>query len=155
MRTLPAIELRPARLDELDVVATFWLAMFEEVGKHRESEMAPDWRARFVAYFERRILAGEARFFVATDGDAIVGTAGGMIPDGYPSVIHGIPRGYVFGVRVAPSHRRAGLARRLTERTIEFLRQANVTPIRLHASRFGRGIYEQLGFVPTNEMELV
>jgi ribosomal protein S18 acetylase RimI-like enzyme len=154
MRTLPEVTLRAGRIDELEVIASFWLAMFEEVGKHRESEMLPDWRARFVAYFERRITAGEARFFVATEGGAIVATAGAAISDGYPGVIHGIHRGYIFGVRVAPPHRRAGLAKRLTEQAVAFLRDANVAPIRLHASRFGRGIYEGLGFTPTNEMEL-
>ncbi|HTU80749.1 MAG TPA: GNAT family N-acetyltransferase, partial [Candidatus Acidoferrales bacterium] len=105
-------------------------------------------------YLAARIAAGEARFFVAMDGAVVVGTSGALISDGYPFAVHRVARGYIFGVRVAPEYRRRGLARRLTEAGIAFLRGAGCTRIRLHASPFGRPIYERLGFTPTNEMEL-
>lgn len=149
----PAI--RPGTIEELDRYADFWIAMFEEVGNIAESDMVRDWRARFRQYFERRIEAGDARFFVALDGGAIVGTAGALIADGYPFAIHGIKRGYVFGVRVDPAHRNRRIATRLTQEAVAFLRGIGCARVRLHASRFGRPVYERLGFVPTNEMELL
>ncbi len=51
-------------------------------------------------------------------------------------------------------YRGQGLATKLTELTIGFLRERNVASIRLHASPFGRRIYERLGFVDTDEMQL-
>lgn len=146
--------IREGTVAELDRYADFWLSMFQEVGIISESDMVRDWRARFREYFERRIRAGDARFFVALDAGEIVGTAGAMIADGYPFVVHGIKRGYVFGVRVDPQRRKRGIATRLTQEAVGFLRGIGCTRIRLHASRFGRPIYERLGFVPTNEMEL-
>ncbi|MGZ3505938.1 MAG: GNAT family N-acetyltransferase [Vulcanimicrobiaceae bacterium] len=78
-------------------------------------------------------------------GERIVGTAGALVRDGYPTAIHGIRTGYIFGVRVEPAYRGNGIATRLTRACIE---------IRLHASDAGRPIYERLGFSPTNEMRL-
>lgn len=149
-----AATLRTARPDELPRIADFWLAMFEEVGKHYESAFQPGWRERFAAFFEERIARGDAAYFVAADGDKLVGSAGAFLTEAYPSAIHGLRSGYIFGVYVMPAYRGDGLATRLTQATIDFLRGKNAYRIRLHASPFGRPIYERLGFVPTNEMEL-
>jgi ribosomal protein S18 acetylase RimI-like enzyme len=147
------IEFRHAQLSELPEMAAFWLAMFEEIGRDPQRDFRPGWRENFVRYFERRIGAGEAAYFVANDGAKLVGAAAALVSDGYPSEIHGVPHGYILGVYVLPEYRGRGLATKLTERTIDFLRQ-NVRSIRLHASPFGRRIYERLGFVATNEMQL-
>ncbi len=149
-----ATELRVAEIHELPEIANTWLAMFEEAGKHRESEFAAGWRERFVAHFAERIGRGDARYFVAVDDDRIVGTAGAFFTEGYPAAIHGLRSGYIFGVYVFPSHRGQGVARALTNLAVEFLRAGDPWAIRLHASNAGRPIYEQLGFIPTNEMEL-
>lgn len=149
----PRIELRNARLSELPEMAAFWLAMFEEIGRNPQRDFRPGWRENFVRYFERRIGAGEAAYFVANDGAKLVGAAAAILSDGYPSEIHGVSHGYVLGVYVLPEYRGRGLATKLTELTIDFLRQ-NVASICLHASPFGRSIYERLGFVATNEMTL-
>ena len=151
---LETLTFRTARIDELPKIASFWIAMFEEVGIQREADFVPDWRERFVEYFQRRIALDEARYFVAVEGERIVGTAGAMLADGYPVAIHGRRFGYVFSVRVEPEFRGRGLATALTKRTIAYLQEKRCARIRLHASQFGLPIYERLGFVPTSEMEL-
>jgi len=151
---LLAPPIRPGTISELDRFADFWLAMFEENRNVAESDMVRDWRTRFRRYLERRILENEARFFVAVEEGAIIGAAGALVADGYPFVVHGIRRGYVFGVRVDPTRRKRGIATRLTQEAIAYLRGVGCGLVRLHASPFGRPIYERLGFRPTNEMEL-
>lgn len=146
--------LRPGTTDDLESFSGHWLAMFEEVGKLFERDLPPDWRDRFTGYFRRRMEAGDAAFFVAESGGEVVATAGAILRDGYPAAIDALRCGYVFGVRVAPGFRRRGLAERLTREAIGFLQRAECRNIRLHASPFGRPIYERLGFVPTNEMQL-
>jgi ribosomal protein S18 acetylase RimI-like enzyme len=148
------IVVTPGSAADLNDFAGHWLAMFEEVGNYSESDFPPDWRDGFRSYFERRMAAGEAALFVAREGAAIVATAGALVRDGYPSAVTAIKHGYIFGVRVAPGYRRRGLAERLTREAVRYLRAQRCRTIRLHASRFGRAMYERIGFVPTNELEL-
>ena len=149
-----AIACRRARIEELPQAATFWLAMMEEIGKHRESDFPSGWREAFVRYFERRIAAGEAAYFVAEADGKLVASAAAITRDGYPAEIHGIADGYVLGVYALPPYRGRGLGTELTKLTLEFLRERKVSRIRLHASPFGRKIYEGLGFAASNEMVL-
>jgi GNAT superfamily N-acetyltransferase len=150
-----AVSLRAAQPDELARIADFWLAMFEEVGKHYEPAFQPGWRERFVTFFEERLAHEDAAYYVAVDGERLIGSAGAFLMEAYPSAIHGLRSGYIFGVYVMPEYRGRGLATQLTQATIAFLRGKNAYRILLHASPFGRPIYERLGFVPTNEMELL
>ncbi len=146
--------LREARIAELPAIAEHWIAMFTEVGNFCEADFAPGWRERFVRYFTEQIERNDARYFIAVDAERIVGTAGARMADGYPAAINGVRSGYIFGVHVDPAYRGRGIATRLTQSAIAFLEERKPWAIRLHASRFGRPIYERLGFTPTNEMEL-
>lgn len=147
------LTIRPARTDELSVCASFWIAMFEETGLFYERDLPEDWRERFVRYFSMRIAADEARYFVAVDGERIVGTAGALVSEGYAAIM-GRAAGYIFGVCVEREYRGRGLATALTPESIAFLKEKRCKRIRLHASPAGRPIYERLGFEPTNEMQL-
>jgi GNAT superfamily N-acetyltransferase len=151
---LQTLVYRNATGDDLAAVAQLWLDMFEEVGKHHESDFAHDWRARFCDYMRRRIALGEAQYFVAEDCGKVIGAAGALIRDGYPLEIHGIPNGYIFGVSVSPEMRGHGIATTLTQKCVDWLKETGVRRIMLHASPFGRPIYERMGFIATNEMEL-
>lgn len=148
------IDCRTARASDLGRVADFWAAMFAEVGLLHEREFAPDWRERFERYFTRRIDENEARIVLAFDDGRLIGTAGALLADGYPAAIHGLRFGYIFGVRVEPDARGRGVATRLTKEAVAYLRTLECRRIRLHASPFGRPIYERLGFEPSNEMIL-
>src|SRR2546426_186392 len=53
-----------------------------------------------------------------------------------------------------PAYRRRGIARRLMEKMVEWLIGQGFCEVSLNASDFGRPLYEQLGFRPTNEMRL-
>jgi ribosomal protein S18 acetylase RimI-like enzyme len=148
------IAIRAGTPADLAHVCEHWLAMFEEVGKHFERDFPANWRSNFRSYFEGQMAADEAAFFVAVDRTTIVGTSGALVRDGYPAAITQLREGYIFGVRVAPEYRGRGIAEYLTREAIAYLERSNCRSIRLHASRFGRSIYERIGFVPTNEMEL-
>jgi predicted acetyltransferase len=50
--------------------------------------------------------------------------------------------------------RRQGLARKLLNLSLEEARARGVKVVTLAASKFGRPLYEQYGFKPTNEMLL-
>ena len=62
------------------------------------------------------------------------------------------PEAIVVNVFTERAWRRRGLARRLMERVIAWAREHGVARLVLHASPEGRPLYDQLEFVPTNEM---
>ncbi len=64
-------------------------------------------------------------------------------------------RGYLLNVYTHPGHRRRGLAGGLVQAIIEDCRRRNIRVLSLHASHEGRGVYEKLGFEPTNEMRIL
>jgi GNAT superfamily N-acetyltransferase len=90
-----------------------------------------------VVGFARARLDGEV--VVAEAGGDLVGVAAGAVFAG---------SGWVGGVAVVPSSRRAGLGGALTEAIVEFLAGRGVATTLLHATALGRPVYERLGFVP-------
>ena len=64
-------------------------------------------------------------------------------------------RGYLFNVYTDPTHRRRGLAARLTDAALELARELGLEIVELHASLEAEGMYQRMGFVPTSEMRLV
>ncbi|HXR26724.1 MAG TPA: GNAT family N-acetyltransferase, partial [Candidatus Baltobacteraceae bacterium] len=63
-------------------------------------------------------------------------------------------RAVIVNVFTEPGWRGRGLARRIMETIIAWLREQGLQSVVLHASDAGRHLYETLGFEPTNEMRL-
>jgi GNAT superfamily N-acetyltransferase len=59
-----------------------------------------------------------------------------------------------MNVFTEPEYRRLGLARRLMVTMLDWLRQEKFGTVSLHASEYGRSLYESLGFEATNEMRM-
>lgn len=120
-------------------------------------QIEPDFQervARFVAEGQREAAL---EFFVAEREGRRVGAACCQLFRGlYPAIITVETRnfGYLWGVHVAAEERKNGLGRRLTEACVDALRSRGCTHAVLNAAPSGRGIYERLGFQPSNEMRL-
>jgi ribosomal protein S18 acetylase RimI-like enzyme len=63
-------------------------------------------------------------------------------------------RAYLLNFYVAPEMRRQGLARELLRLAVEEAKARGIKVVTLHASKFGKPVYEQNGFVMSNEMQL-
>jgi len=148
------IIVRKARPEEFHIATDFWAAMRAELAMSKD-HLPADWAARALSYWNRRYQADELAWFFACDGPQIIAGAAGFIEDGYPRDIATSRRvGYVGGVYVAPSYRRRGLARAVTEAAVDYLWQIGCERIMLHAAKLARPIYESMGFVAGNEMVL-
>ncbi len=66
---------------------------------------------------------------------------------------HGAELGWIAMVLTDPALRGRGLASRLMEHAIQYLRDLGTHWIKLDASDLGRPIYERMGFAPENLME--
>jgi GNAT superfamily N-acetyltransferase len=149
-----SLDIRAATPDEFSVASDFWVAMRRELDMP-DADLAPDWKARTIAYFTRRHAAGELQCFLAREDEHVVASACGFLLDGYPSEICLRRRvGYIAGVYVLPPWRRRGFARGVTEAAVSWLWTIGCRAVRLHAADEARMIYEGLGFVASNEMIL-
>jgi GNAT superfamily N-acetyltransferase len=95
--------------------------------------------------------------FVAEIDNLIVGSASCQLFTGLYSLIleeEYRKYGYIWGVYVEASYRRKGIAKQLTNATIEYLKTINCTKAILNASPAGKTVYESLGFSPSNAMQL-
>lgn len=137
-------------------VLTAFRRMWIEIGIP-EDDLVPDFDARTQAHIVDARARLDLRSFLAEADGAPVGCAMAQRFAGlYPDVIADSHRkyGYVWGVWVAPEHRRQGVARGLVEAAVEALRGAGYTRCVLHASKMGRSVYEGLGFDATTELKL-
>jgi len=62
--------------------------------------------------------------------------------------------GYIMNVVTAPAFRRTGIARRVMQAILRWLEGEDVQRVTLHTTEMGRPLYQELGFVAGNEMEL-
>jgi GNAT superfamily N-acetyltransferase len=63
-------------------------------------------------------------------------------------------RAMILNVYTEPEFRRLGVARRIMQTILDWIRARGLRSANLHASHEGRVLYEKLGFVATNEMRL-
>jgi len=139
---------------DIEVGVRFRYAMKVELGM-RVNLLRADWAARETAYFARRTAEGGAQWYLAKAGEKFVGSACAYVDDSWASTLLEHPQnGWIIGVYVLPEYRRRGVARALTDAALGWLRGTGCFEAKLHASPFGHGIYESLGFTLTNEMKL-
>jgi GNAT superfamily N-acetyltransferase len=139
---------------EIEIGVRFRYAMKVELAM-RVNLLRPDWAARETAYFAKRTAEGGAQWYLAKVGEEFVGSACAYVDDSWASTLLEHPQnGWIIGVYVVPEYRRRGIARALTEAALSWLRSTECVEAKLHASPYGRGIYDSLGFALTNEMKL-
>jgi GNAT superfamily N-acetyltransferase len=89
--------------------------------------------------------------FAELEDGSIVG-GGGVLVVPWPGTEP--RRCWIQNVYVKPGLRRRGIARQIMLALLDWCREQGFESVSLHASSDGRALYEQLGFLPTNEMRL-
>lgn len=149
------IKIRPACETDLKHILHHRLAMFEEIG-FRGAAVLDRVEAVSREYFTEALRTGTYLGWMAEDsGGEVVGGGGIVVADwpGYPGENHS-KRVWVLNMYTEPRARRHGVARRLMEAMVEWCRREGYGLVSLHASEWGRPLYESMGFQPTNEMSL-
>jgi GNAT superfamily N-acetyltransferase len=156
----PAFELRLATLNDIPTLVKHRRGMFVDMEALKGGTLDPRGRnamdAAYASYARASLIDGRMQAWIVVDGERAA--ASGSIlytdwlprPDGKPSVL-----AYVHSVYTDPVYRRLGLARQILNAMMAECRARGLPRLTLHASEQGRGLYEQLGFVPTNEMRLM
>lgn len=154
----PTAQIRRATDAEVDALAHHRVSMFRDMGVLDE-EHAESLRHASAEYFRRAMASGEYVAWVAVSDDSppvIVAGAGLRIDQILPRPgqrgTNLGPDGMLLNVYTEPAWRRRGLALRLVQQILEWARERGIERVNLHASADGRPVYEQAGFIPTNEM---
>ncbi|HVN83715.1 MAG TPA: GNAT family N-acetyltransferase [Candidatus Binatia bacterium] len=147
--------IRAAGKMDAEVIARQRVGMLRDMGMLDRREI-DSLLAASRAYFAAALPSGEYRGWVVERGGEVAAGGGLLLRRLLPRPGHAEvgEEAYVLNVYTEPPHRRRGIARRLTEYILAWCRARGVSRVALHASVDGRHLYEQLGFVPTNEMRL-
>ena len=93
--------------------------------------------------------------FIAQVETEIIGSVSCHLFAGlYPNIRCDRNYGYIWNVYVKTDFRRQGIATDLTNTALDYLKSLNCNKAVLHASPFGKSVYENTGFIPNNEMIL-
>lgn len=146
--------IRIATEGDAELIAEHRRLMFTEMGDG-DQEKLQAMVSRFVPWVKERLKDGRYLGWLVLEEDRIVAGAGMWLMDFPPHWRDPEPlRAYLLNFYVMPEARGQGLASQLLRRAVEEARSHGIKTIVLHASRFGRPIYERNGFEPTNEMML-
>jgi GNAT superfamily N-acetyltransferase len=153
---MPDYLIRRAIVSDASVIARHRVAMFRDLAELEPSD-EPGIESASRARLQEQLASGDyvAWLAEAPDGTIVAG-AGALLHAYYPTRANprGRPTAYILNVYTEPAHRRQGLARRLISEILTWCRDHDIPRASLHASAYGRSIYEQLGFVSTNEMRV-
>ena len=111
--------------------------------------------ASFIPWVPERLKADTyVGWFWEEDGRVVAG-AGMWLIDFPPHWMDAEPvRAYLLNFYVEPGFRGQGLAYKLLKTALDDARRRRIKVVSLHASSFGKPLYERNGFEPTNEMIL-
>jgi GNAT superfamily N-acetyltransferase len=140
--------VRPATLDDADVLVRHRIAMFTDMGVPIDATMLS---AAFRSWLARGMPAGIYRaWLVETEAGEVVG-GGGITTLPWPPGPRymGDTLAYVYNVYTEPAHRRRGLARLVMESIHAWCRDAGVMSAALNTSPDGLALYESMGYAVT------
>ena len=153
----PAFTIRETDPADLEEILLHRRLMFYDMGYRDDSvldRMVNSSRPCIERYLANQTYRGW--FAIARDARVAAGV-GLLISDlvSGPLSPEQTRRPYLLNVYTYPEFRKQSLARRLTEKAIDWCRRDGFKVLWLHASEYGRPLYESLGFIATNEMKLM
>lgn len=146
--------LRRATLDDAALITEHRHLMFAEMKVTTENRLN-EMGAAFEPWV-RAHLADGTYVGLFLEEDSKVLSAGGIyfmeFPPGWMDTQP--TRAYLLNFYTIPAARNRGYAKQILEAAIAECRTRGPRVITLHASRFGRPLYERFGFTQSNEMML-
>jgi len=157
--------IRPATPEDVAVIGWHRARMFQDMSLVPD-ELFESFRTKALDRLRTALASGAYFGWLVSDSKApekIIAGAGVTIrvvppfphrrEDGKITIAEG-RQGIIVNVFTEPEWRRRGIAKLLMKEIIAWCREQNLDDLVLHASNDGRALYEQLGFVLTNEMRL-
>ncbi|SRR6266516_4410982 len=154
------VSIRRASLEDVERLVDLRLALERESGHLTQEAMLAEVRRATRQYFLEALPAEAIVVWVAEAHGTIVATSGLIFFQKPPSErnLRGL-EAYLLNMYTVPVWRRQGIATTLLQTLMACAKQRQAHRIWMYATRDGRAIYEQAGFVAkrrhTLEMELM
>lgn len=147
-------EIRLAVSEDARLIAQQRRQMFLDAGQSDDNMMTAMEQA-FVPWVRAKLAEDKYIGWLASEDGTLVGGAGLWLMEFPPHFLHVAPmRAYLLNFFTALEFRGRGLAKLLLKQAVEEARRRGCEVVTLHASKFGRPIYETKGFRQNNEMML-
>jgi ribosomal protein S18 acetylase RimI-like enzyme len=120
-----------AGVEEIDSILTLWGDMATYHARLDPAfTPATGWRSSYAGYLATLVGRSDARVLVARSGDRLVGVGVGRITL-LPPFFADRRRGFIQDVYTHADYRRRGIARRLVEALLDWLREQQVSTVEL------------------------
>ena len=153
--------IRLAAPDDAEIIGYHRARMFQDMAQI-PAHLYESFQRRSTERVSEMLISGEYVGWLASPAgtsEKIVAGAGvhrrTVLP--HPATDQAFAEGsqaVIINVFTEPEWRRQGLAEQLLKEIIDWSREQKIDRLVLHASEYGRRLYERLGFVQTNEMRL-
>lgn len=145
------LTIREAMRSDEPIIAEHLRSIALELGASSHS-IRQDWLEKTLSFINRARQELRFKGFIAEINDEIIGSSSCQILELYPMISEEYQKGYIWGVYVEPAFRRQGIATKLMNQAMIYLKEIGCTKAVLHASDTGRMLYSSLGYVESNEM---
>ena len=149
------IIIRKATITDLPDLVRLRRMMFEAMGFDDLDQLdAADAAAK--NYFVEAIPEGKFVGWLAITNSGVAVGSGGVVIDLRPPGPENLSgqTGYIMNMVTDSRYRRKSIARYITQAILEWLSEQGIIFATLHASEMGWPLYQELGFVDSNEMRL-
>lgn len=144
-----------ARPSDLDLLVEHRLRMWHDIHPEFGTKIEKS-RAYTRKWIKGKLSAGELIGFIARAQDGSVAGSGCVwLKEEAPrpsSPLHVTP--YLMSMYTETGFRRQGVAREILKMALGWAKNHRHERVSLHASDYGRRLYEEFGFMPTGEMRL-
>jgi len=148
------VETRRATAADAEAIGEQRQRMFADAGLADEAQMTP-MIAKFVPWVRAKLEDGSYVGWLTEEDGRLVAGAGLWMMEFPPHFLDEEPRrAYLLNFYVAPEMRGHGLARELLALAVGEAKARGIKVVSLHASKFGKPLYERNGFQMSNEMLL-
>lgn len=149
------VTVRQATVADVPDLVRLRRQMFEAMGFDDPAQLdIAD--AVVAAYFAEAVPAGRFHGWLAVTSAGVAAGSGGVVVDQHPPGPSNLSGqiGYIMNVVTAPRYRCQGIARRIMQVMLKWLAEQGIQRVTLHTTDMGRSLYEEVGFVDSNEMRL-
>jgi len=144
--------IRLASQADLDLLVNFRIALMRELGDLKDDTEVKIMEPKFRNYIATKMRNKELFCWLIDYDTKVACTGMAIIYDAPPqSSTHGGKEGYIFGIYTIPEMRGKGLGSLMMKHIIKHLKEQGYNNIWLRASKYGKPIYEKLGFVTSRQ----